>query len=82
MSGTPPPERGSTSLTERWWWTAVVPIALGLVVVVYQLSAMLRGEGVWLNTVILVLGGASVGWGLLLLSRAWQVEQERRARDR
>lgn len=75
---TPSPWTGRTSLDRRWWWSATIMIVAGLGVIAYQVAAY-RGEGggMWLNAVMIVVGAAVAGWGLVQLRQDYASHRDR-----
>lgn len=67
---------GNVPLNRRWWWSPVLMIVVGSVVIGYQVSAYTGDGGIWLNGVMIAIGAAVVGAGLVSLHRAWVAERD------
>lgn len=64
------PDESAQPLHARWWWSASLPLIVGVVVIGFQISAYRDGGGMWLNAVMIVVGAAVAISGLVGLKKA------------
>ena len=82
MSSTPPPPAGSdepdeslpsrSALDDRWWWSAVLWMVVGVGVIIYQSGPIRSGTEIWLNWLMVTIGAVVAGRGAVMLWAAWR----------
>jgi len=60
-----------TALRDRWWWSPVLSIVVGLVVIGYQWEQLTGPGGISLNWVVAAIGAAVALTGVVRLVRAY-----------
>ncbi|WP_372594267.1 hypothetical protein [Actinotalea sp.] len=85
MSTTPPPPDGThpedeapatrSALDDRWWWSAVLWMVVGVGVIAYQSGPIRTGTAIGLTWVLVAIGALVAARGALMLWRAWRAQQ-------
>lgn len=66
---------GNRSLDTRWWWSPALMIVVGVVVIAYQFGAILGEGGIVLNWVMVAIGAAVAGVGIVSLKRDYDIHR-------
>lgn len=67
---------GNRSLDTRWWWSPTLMIVVGIAVIWYQFGAINGDGAIWMNWVLVAIGGAVGVAGLVSLARAYRAHRE------
>jgi hypothetical protein len=69
-----PPDRGAaasgTGLGDRWWWSPTLAIAVGLLMVAYQLPVLRGPDPLWISWAVAAVGAVLALVGGVRLARA------------
>jgi len=85
MSSTPPPEHdadepveagtaASTSLFDRWWWSAALWMVVGVGVIAYQSGPIRDGNTIGLTWVMVAVGALVAARGVMMLWTSWKAQ--------
>ena len=90
MSSTPPPEHDadepveagpseSTSLFDRWWWSAALWMVVGVGVIAYQSGPIRDGNTIALTWVMVAVGALVAARGAMMLWTGWKDKKAKTA---
>lgn len=60
---------GPTALTDRWWWTGVALMLVGVVVIGWQWDVVTKGDAIVATWVVVAIGAVAVVVGAAWLWR-------------
>jgi len=69
-----PAEDAPVSVRDRWWWSSVMSIVVGVVVVGFQWESLTGPRGLWANWLVAAIGLAVATSGLVRLARAYRAQ--------